>query len=113
MFLPLRDPLVATFNESRAPTSRKYVAEQGIVIPNWLKTFQTIWSHSSAFALEKQSKNLNFQSVFTSKRPFGGYFNETHALTSSKSEFAQDMSFPKSTEKYKFLRSHSSVFVWE
>ena len=33
-FLPLRDPFVATFNERRAPTSRKYVAERGILIPN-------------------------------------------------------------------------------
>ena len=34
MFLPARDPLVATFNETRAPTFRKYVSEQGIVMPN-------------------------------------------------------------------------------
>ena len=33
-FLPLIDPLVATFNETRVQTSRKYVAEQGIVMPN-------------------------------------------------------------------------------
>ena len=74
MFLPLRDPLVATFNETRAPTSRKYVAEQGIVMRNWSKTFQTFWSDSSSFALEEQPKNLNFQSVFTSNRRFDGYF---------------------------------------
>ena len=53
MFLSLRDPLVATFNETGAPTSRKYVAEQSIVMPNWLKTFQTFWTHSSVCALEK------------------------------------------------------------
>ena len=41
MFLPLRDPLVVTFNEMRAPTSRKNVAEQGVVMPNWSKTFET------------------------------------------------------------------------
>ena len=29
----MKQALVATFNETRAPTSRKYVAEQGIVIP--------------------------------------------------------------------------------
>ena len=34
MFLPLRDPLVVTFNETRSPTSRKNVAEQGIAMPN-------------------------------------------------------------------------------
>ena len=33
-FLPLRDPLVATFNETRVPTSIKHVAEQGIVMPS-------------------------------------------------------------------------------
>ena len=30
----MKQPLVATFNETRPPTSRKYVAEQGIVMPN-------------------------------------------------------------------------------
>ena len=32
MHLPIRDPLLPTFNETRTPTSRKYVAEQGIVM---------------------------------------------------------------------------------
>ena len=63
-FLPLIDHLVATFNETRAPTSKKYVSEQGIVMPNWSETFQTCWSYSSVFDLEKQPKNLNFQSFF-------------------------------------------------
>ena len=74
MLLTLREQLVATFNETRALTSRKYVAAQAIVIRNWSKLFQTFWSHSSVFALEKQPENLNFHTVFTSKRPFGGYF---------------------------------------
>ena len=30
----LREPSVATFNEMHAPTSRKYVAERGIVMKN-------------------------------------------------------------------------------
>ena len=34
MLLPPRDPLVATFSETRSPTSRKYVAQQVIVMPN-------------------------------------------------------------------------------
>ena len=33
-FLPLRNTLVAAFNEMCAPTSRKYVAEKGMVMPN-------------------------------------------------------------------------------
>ena len=61
-FSPLRDPLVATFNETGAPKSRKYVAEQ------------TFWLHFFVFALEQLPKILNFLNFFTSKRPFGGYF---------------------------------------
>ena len=60
---------MATFYKTHSPTSREYVAGQGIVIPSWSKTFQTFWSHFSAVALEKEPKNLNFQSVFTSKKP--------------------------------------------
>ena len=55
MFLPLGNSLVATFNDMCTPTSRKYVAEQGCL-------------------LEKEPKNINIQSVFTSNRPFDGYF---------------------------------------
>ena len=40
VFLLSRDLLVATFKEKRAPTFKKNVAEQGIVMPNWSKTFQ-------------------------------------------------------------------------
>ena len=52
-FLPLIDCLVATFNEKRTLTSKKYVAEQGIAMPNWSKTFPTFWLHSSVFFLRK------------------------------------------------------------
>ena len=34
ILLPLRNPLVASFNETRAPTSRKYVLEQGLPTSN-------------------------------------------------------------------------------
>ena len=30
----MKQALVATFNETRAPTCGKYVAEQGILMPN-------------------------------------------------------------------------------
>ena len=49
-----------TFNKASAPTSRKYVAEQGIVMSNWSKTFQ----HCCEL--------------------FVATFNETHASTSRK-----------------------------
>ena len=57
--------LVATFSERRTPTSEIYVVEQDILMPNWLKTFQTFRSHSSVFATEKLRKSLNFQRFFT------------------------------------------------
>ena len=66
---------MATFNETGALISRKNKAEQGIVMPKWSKVFQSFWSHSSVFALEKEPKKLNFQSFFTSKRPVGDYFH--------------------------------------
>ena len=65
---------MSTFNETCEPTSRKYVAKQGIVMLRWLKTFQTFRLHFPVFALETQPKILNFQSFFTSNRLFGGYF---------------------------------------
>ena len=74
VFLSLIDPFVATFNEKFPPTSRKYIAEQSIVMPNWSKTFQTFRSHSSVFATETLPKNLIFCVFFASNRPFGGYF---------------------------------------
>ena len=72
MILPPRDSLEATFNKTRAPTSRKYVANKDIVMPNSSKTFQTFWSHYTVFELEKQPENLNFQSFFTYNKPHGG-----------------------------------------
>ena len=55
ILLPLGDPLVATFNETRAPTSRKYVVEQVMVMPNWSKTFGIFWLHSFVSALKKKN----------------------------------------------------------
>ena len=57
-------PLVTTIIETRVPFSRKYIAEQGVAMSIWSKTFQTFWSHSSGFALQKQPENLNFQNFF-------------------------------------------------
>ena len=39
----MKQALVTTFNETGAPTSRKYVTEQDIVIPNSSKKFQNLW----------------------------------------------------------------------
>ena len=81
---------MAIFNETHAQASRKYVAEQGIVIPNISKIFQTFWSHSSIFAKEKLPKNLNLQSfipcttILWNSLPIE-YFTLTYDLSSFKS----------------------------
>ena len=69
----ISDPLVAFFNEMRAPTSRKYVAEKGNDA-KLIKTISNFLSHFSVFALEKPPKHLNFQSLFTTNIHFGGNF---------------------------------------
>ena len=51
ILLLLKEALVVTFNEKRAPTSRKYIAEQDIIISNLLQFFQFFWQDSSVFAL--------------------------------------------------------------
>ena len=73
-FLSLKSRLVGSFNEAHAPTCRIYVVRQGLPTPNYAKKFQTFWLHSSVFALEKEPEKLHFQSFFSSKKPFGGYF---------------------------------------
>ena len=75
---------MATFNKMRAPICRKYVAEQGIVMSNWSKSFQTFWSHSSVLTLEKQAKKLNFQSFLPLRDSLVATCNETFAPKSRK-----------------------------
>ena len=94
-FIPLRDPLVPTFNKMRAPTSKNYVAEQGIVIPNWSKTLQAFLWHSSIFALEKQPKNLNYSEFLLPLRdPLVATFHETRSPTSRKCVAEQGIVVP-------------------
>ena len=114
MFLPPRDPLVATFSETRPRTSRKYVAQQDIAMPNWSKTFQTFWSYTSVFASEKHPKNLNFRIPFTSgKDPLLATFNETRAPTSRKDLAEQGIVMPNWLKTFQTFWLHSSVFPLE
>ena len=64
-FLPLKEPLLATFSETCALISRTNVAEKGVIIPNLSETLRLLRSHSFVFALEKKaSKMLNFDGFF-------------------------------------------------
>ena len=82
--MPVIDLLMATFNEMLASTSRKYVAEQGILMLNSSKIFQIFRPHFSVFALEKLAKNLNFQSFLPLIVHLVATFNVTRAPTSRK-----------------------------
>ena len=75
---------MATFNETCALTSGKYVAEQRTVMSNWSKTLQRFWSNSSVFALQKQTKNVNLQSFLPLGDTLVATFNETRAPTFRK-----------------------------
>ena len=44
--LSQKEPLVATFSETCALTSRKYVSQPGMSIPNLLEKFRFFWLHS-------------------------------------------------------------------
>ena len=55
-----------------------------MIIPNLSKKRQYVWSHSSVFALEKQTKNLIFQIFLPLRDPLMATFNKTRAPTSRK-----------------------------
>ena len=112
MFLSLTDTLVATFNERPALTSRKYVAEQAILTLNWSKSFQPFWSHFFLFSLEKQAKNLNFQSVLPVTDPLVGSLNEMRTPTSKKYVAEQGIMMPNREKTFQTWWSHSSLFAF-
>ena len=75
---------MATFSKTTALSSRKYVSEQGISIPDLLKKHRFFGSHSSVFALEKQPKYPNFQSFVPLRNPLVAHFIETGPPASRK-----------------------------
>ena len=82
---------MATFNEMHAPSSKKLVATEGILMPEGSKTFHSFLWDSSVFPLEKQPNSLNFQRFFT----------------------CNDLLVAAFTETLKNFLSHSSVFHLE
>ena len=104
---------MATFDKTRAPTFRTYVAEKEIVMPNWLKTFQIFWSHSSAFTLEKQPEKLNFRPLLPPKDSLVATLYGTRARTSRKYAVEQGIVMPNWSKTFQSFWSHSSVFALE
>ena len=111
VFLPLINPLVATFNKTHAPTSKKYIAQQDIMMPNWSKIIQNFRSHSSIFLyIEKLRKNLNFQSFFPLIDSLVTTFNEMCAPTSKKNVAEQGTVMPNGSKIFPTFWSNPSVF---
>ena len=50
--LPEKEPLVATFDETRALTSRKSVVVQDMNIAKSSQKYKLFWPHSFVFVLE-------------------------------------------------------------
>ena len=107
--LTLLDTFVATLIERRATISRKHLAKQGIVLPNWLKKFQRFWWHPP-FLFRKKLKIQFFRDFLSLIDPLLATFNETRAHTSRKYVAKQGVVMPKRIETF---RSHSSVFALE
>ena len=112
-FFTLKDLFVGTFRETRAPTSRKYVAEQGIVMPNWSKSFKTFWLHFSNFALEKTTEKNNFQSFLPLRGHLVATSNETRASTFWKYVARRGIVKQNWSKWLKTFWPHPSIYVLE
>ena len=87
---------MATFNKTRAPTSRKYVAQQDIMMPNRSKIIQNFRSHSSILLyIRKTTKKPKFSEFFLPLiDPLVATFNDMHAPTSKKNVAEQGIVTP-------------------
>ena len=75
---------MATFSKISALSTRKYVSEYGMSIPDLSNKLRVFQSHSSVTASEKQRYNRNFQSFLALKYLLVASFKERCALTSRK-----------------------------
>ena len=111
-FLRPKKPLVATFSEAYAPSSKTNVAEQGTDVPNWSETLTFFGSHSTVFALVKMAlKMLNFQSFYLYKKL--STLSDTRPLISSKYPAEQGMSVWNLSEIFKLLWLQTSAFAFD
>ena len=94
---------MAAFSETTAPTSRWYVAEQVVIIQNLSEALQSSLLHSTSFALEKQFKDLTFDSFFISKKTLVAIFYETRAHTSIKNVVEQGIIMENLQEHFRLF----------
>ena len=93
-FSPLRNHFLTSINETRAPTSGKYVVEQGLLSRNWSKIFQTFWLHLSVFVLEEQPEKVIFPVLLPLINLLMASFNETREPNSRKYVAEQGLRTP-------------------
>ena len=68
IFLPLKKPLVVSFNKAFVLSSRKYVSKLGMSIQSLLERLDFFYC--------TLPKNGKFSDLFTSERNFGDYFQQ-------------------------------------
>ena len=105
VFIPLKGPQVATFNETLVLNF-----EQGISISKVSEKHKMLRLNSS-FLINSLKKVL-FSIFFTSKNPLVATFDEMYTPTCRKYVVEQDMTITRSSEKHKLLHLHSSVFLF-
>ena len=111
-FLPLINPLMATFSETCASTSRKYVAEKGLMMPNLWQTRQSFSLHSSFFVLERYLKSLNFKWVFIIlKQALMVTFSENSTPTFRKNVAEGDVIMSNFFKSLQFFWSQSPLLL--
>ena len=104
---------MASFSETRGPTFKNYVAEQGIPLPNWLKTFQFFWLHSPGFFIEKKTEELNFHCFLAPRNLLVASFNEVYAPTFRKHLVEQGLPTQIWSKTFLTFWLHSPSFALE
>ena len=100
IFLPVREPLVATFKETRAVTSPKDIVKHDMKIPKAWEKHKLLWYFSPVFARKIASKILTFAGFLPLKWQIVAAFSETSAVTSKKDIVKQGMNNSKSFKNY-------------
>ena len=112
VFLPLKKPLVTVLTETRAFTFQNYDVKKGDVPMSSKNT--NYFGRTSSFCLKISASKMSiFEICLPLTEPLVVTFSKTREHTSRKYVVVQGMSFPKSSEKFKLLWLHSSIFALE
>ena len=110
-FLPLRDLLVASFNE--CVHLRQECSWTRYSNPKLIKNIPNFLVASPVFALKTQPKNLSFHNFFISKWIASGYF-QGNVCTHFQNKLAEKgVTIPKLSKTLRLLWSHSPFFALE